>query len=91
MTCPSSSTTPCGGSWRINIYTYTAPATSTTTVITAALSISTSPASSYMYSGCVTDGAARALTGYGWSDGGMTVEKCLAGCMAKGFSLAGVE
>lgn len=55
--------------------------------------VAPSPAASptYTYQGCVNDGGARALTGYSFSDGAMTVAKCTSTCSSKGFALAGVE
>ncbi|KAI0628684.1 WSC-domain-containing protein [Trametes polyzona] len=41
--------------------------------------------------GCVSDNAARALTGYSFASDSMSVSSCLTTCAAKGFSMAGVE
>ena len=42
--------------------------------------------------GCVTEGmSSRTLTGLSYIDNGLTPEKCMTTCLARGFSLAGVE
>lgn len=74
----------------MNMYFVTAPPT--TTAPTSTPIPSPSPAvSAYTYQGCVKDGGARALTGYFYSDGAMTVAKCASTSSATGFSLAGLE
>lgn len=42
--------------------------------------------------GCVTEGTtSRTLNGLSYIDSGLTPEKCMTTCLARGFSLAGVE
>jgi hypothetical protein len=45
----------------------------------------------YTLQGCVTDGSARALTGYSYTSSKMTVKGCLDACASRNFPLAGVE
>lgn len=72
--CPNSSD-KCGGSWRIQVYTFNPPAT----------------VGGWYAQGCVSDGSARALTGASTSSGSMTAASCVAFCSSKGYSLAGTE
>ncbi|CDZ96275.1 Glycoside hydrolase, family 71 [Phaffia rhodozyma] len=41
--------------------------------------------------GCVTDGSARALTGYSVDSSSMTPELCVATCLSQGYIYAGLE
>ncbi|KZF23573.1 putative WSC domain protein [Xylona heveae TC161] len=44
------------------------------------------------YAGCASDNYfTRTLNGYSFSDDAMTVEKCVQGCSAKGYTYAGTE
>lgn len=72
--CPGS-TEFCGGSWKIQVYSYKAP----------------TAVSGWTLQGCVSDGSARALTGAAWSSISMTSAKCVSFCAGKGYALAGVE
>lgn len=39
----------------------------------------------------MSDNAARALTGYSFSNDQMTVGSCVSTCASKGYSMAGIE
>ncbi|PIL30122.1 hypothetical protein GSI_07699 [Ganoderma sinense ZZ0214-1] len=41
--------------------------------------------------GCVSDNAARALTGFSVTNDEMTYDSCISGCAAQGYSMAGIE
>ncbi len=41
--------------------------------------------------GCVSDNAARALTGFSLANDEMTYDSCISACAAQGFSMAGIE
>jgi hypothetical protein len=45
----------------------------------------------YMYKGCYTDGIPRTLRKYAFSMANMTIEQCVSGCQARGYSKAGAE
>ncbi|KAI1789214.1 WSC-domain-containing protein [Ganoderma leucocontextum] len=67
-----------------------------TTSVRSASTTSSRPSSSgvplgWTGVGCVSDNAARALTGYSFSNDQMTVGSCLSTCASKGYSMAGVE
>jgi glucan endo-1,3-alpha-glucosidase len=78
VACKTTTTDKCGGSWRMNVYTYTAPAPTT-------------DLGTYTSKGCFSDSQTRILTGYSYGDSQLTIKKCLVTCKAKGFSMAGVE
>jgi len=96
MECTGNATEICGGSNRINIYSYSngGVVTSTTTPTTAAPTTSSTAPAGLTYMGCYTDGGAtRALTNQIWTIPGasMTIELCAAACKTAGYSLAGTE
>ncbi|KAM5541687.1 hypothetical protein V8D89_004668 [Ganoderma adspersum] len=74
--------------------------TSARSASTASSSVATSaaaqPSSSgvpagWTGAGCVSDNAARALTGYSFANDQMTVASCVSACASKGYSMAGLE
>lgn len=77
--CKTTTSDKCGGTWRMNVYTFASSSTPSPTV------------SGYALQGCVSDGNARALTGYNFYSGSMTAKKCVDECSTRGFSMAGVE
>ncbi|KAJ7438488.1 WSC domain-containing protein, partial [Mycena latifolia] len=101
--CAGDSSSKCGGNWRMQIYTYTAPAstatttTSTTSTSTATTTTSAATATSTASSvwslsqACAVDTSARILQGYHTSSSSNTQSWCQSTCLAKGFSIAGVE
>jgi glucan 1,3-beta-glucosidase len=87
MTCSGAPAETCGGSNRLDIYSY-GSATATTT---AALPTATG----WNFLGCYTDNIyARTLMNAVQVPGGkstMTIELCEATCKSAGYALAGVE
>lgn len=73
-----------------------APVSSSSAPATVGTSTPVSPpagtnSGNWTAAGCVSDAAARALTGYMFSSPDMTVDKCTSACSSKGFSMAGIE
>ncbi|TFK85981.1 WSC-domain-containing protein [Polyporus arcularius HHB13444] len=62
--------------------TVSAPASSSSSVAVPA---------GWIGAGCVSDNAARALTGYSFANDQMTVASCVSTCASKGYSMAGIE
>ena len=79
--CVGNGSQICGGSDRLSVYNYTAylPPSIVRSV------------GNYSYAGCYTDASPRALGKYAFSAANMTVEACVTGCQAKGYSKAGAE
>lgn len=75
--CKTTSTDKCGGTWRMNVYTTGAA--------------SSVDLGGYTLQGCVSDGPARALTGYSFKSSKMTAKSCVDACSSRGMALAGVE
>ncbi|RPD60379.1 WSC-domain-containing protein [Lentinus tigrinus ALCF2SS1-7] len=69
----------------------TSSKTGTTTSAPAASSSSVVVPAGWVSAGCVSDNAARALTGYSFANDQMTVASCVSTCASKGYSMAGVE
>ncbi|KAF7329976.1 putative fungistatic metabolite [Mycena kentingensis (nom. inval.)] len=81
MACAGDATQICGAGWRMSAYELK-PNTTVAPVLPSAWS----------YSGCVREATAgRTLTGYSYTDGGLTIDKCVATCNTKGFSIAGAQ
>jgi hypothetical protein len=81
ISCVGNGSQICGGSDRLSVYNYTAyiPPSVVRSV------------GNYSYAGCYTDASPRVLGRYAFSAANMTVEACVAGCQAKGYSKAGAE
>jgi hypothetical protein len=80
-TCGGSKSEICGGSWTLSLFKSS-----------GAPSAPSQPAPvTWKKTGCVSDGSARALTGYYLSSQSMTVEICTSACASKGFTKAGLE
>jgi len=77
VACSGSSTTTCGGSSAVAIYT-----------ATGAYNPATYPSG---YIGCYTDSTARTLPGSYYSDWSMSSQQCRTACAASQFSIAGTE
>lgn len=103
MACTGNATEVCGGSNRVNIYSYYSGATATSTAVSSTKVSASSTASAttsaiaiagWTALGCYTDVVgARTLTTeiYSIAGSAMTVELCTAACKAAGFTLAGLE
>ena len=103
MACSGDDDEACGGFYAMNVYyaptttsTTVAAATTTTKAAAATTTVSNLVAAAktingYAAAGCVSDGSARALAGYAYTDSALTLEKCTATCAAKGYTYAGTE
>jgi hypothetical protein len=100
MSCNGNLSETCGGPNRLDVYDFNnaianlPTGTSTSSSATATASGTGSAPSGWTSLGCYTDSVgARTLTTEIYSIGGnsMTVELCLAACLASNFNLAGVE
>jgi hypothetical protein len=94
--CKGDSTSICGGFGAISAFENTAyvPGSNTPTLkLTALSSNSTALTATYAYDGCYTGAAGnqRTVTGYSFATDDMTVEKCAAACLQRGFALSGTE
>ncbi|KAJ7721547.1 glycoside hydrolase superfamily [Mycena maculata] len=93
--CAGDSSSLCGGSWRIQIYT--APTATTTATTTSATTTATTSAPASTSTGwvlsnaCVVDTAARVLQGYSVTASSLTPALCQTTCASQGFAVAGVE
>jgi hypothetical protein len=103
MTCNGNSNETCGGADRLDVFSYTVSITSTTTGMTTISSTVTGTGSAtrtpsvptgWIDLGCYTDevGDRTLITEiYSIPGANMTIEACLAACLAVNFPLAGVE
>ncbi|KAF4624843.1 hypothetical protein G7Y89_g13327 [Cudoniella acicularis] len=93
MACNGNSTEYCGGPGAMNLYSYqgVTPVSSSTPTSTVTPVTSIPLPSAWATLGCYTDSdAARALSNE-LNIPSLTVEKCIAGCSAAGYIIAGVE
>jgi hypothetical protein len=85
MPCAGDATQTCGGGSRISLYNYTA--------YTPPMLVPT--VGTYQLQGCYTEpgnGGGRALPSYSFTNStSMSAELCVAGCQAKGYTMAGME
>lgn len=104
MACNGNSAETCGGPDRLNMYSYTASGTASATASGTGTSTTkpTSTTSSsptvtglptgWAYKGCWIDQQyGRILTTSEPDDSTLTVESCVATCVAAGYSIAGME
>lgn len=97
MPCTGNAGEICGGSWRLNVFSYGASASSTPTRASTPSSSSTpSPAAKkWSLLGCYTDSVSARTLSVGMAvpggAGAITVEACQSACQGAGYSLAGVE
>ncbi|KAJ6597228.1 glycoside hydrolase superfamily [Mycena vulgaris] len=104
VACAGDSTSKCGGSWRMQLYTATVStttgtptATTTSTTITTTSSTTTTSSAASLATGwalsrpCVVDTSARVLRGYSYSSQVLTPVACQLACAGKGLAIAGVQ
>ncbi|KAJ6591192.1 glyoxal oxidase N-terminus-domain-containing protein [Mycena vulgaris] len=81
MNCSGDATQSCGAGFRLSSYEKRSNVT-----------VAPVLPSGWSYAGCVQEPTSgRALTGYSFTDPGMTVDKCVATCSGMGFHMAGAE
>jgi glyoxal oxidase-like protein/WSC domain-containing protein len=89
--CKGNTAEICGGNSRLNVYSYSAGTGTTTTSTTTTTTPAVSAPSGWVNMGCYTDPGPRTLLNQIIVNGAMTVELCIAGCAAEGYTIAGVE
>lgn len=101
MACSGNNSETCGGSNRINIFSFT-PAIATTVTPTASISFGTGstsfppqPSPYFVSTGCYTDSRSNRTLGivgdFPGAHGNMTLEPCKGACRNAGYMFAGVE
>jgi hypothetical protein len=97
MACNGNSAESCGGPNRINLYSYTGGGsnpTSTTTATSSTTTVATPTGipEGWAYKGCWVDQKFGRILGTNTPDNAaQTVELCIDSCIAKGYSIAGME
>jgi hypothetical protein len=95
MACKGDATEMCGGANRLNMYYYgTSVPTGiqTTAASTTAAPVATELPTGWQYSGCYVDNiGGRIMGNQQVDDTTTTIESCVAKCVGKGYSVAGVE
>lgn len=95
MACAGNAAETCGGSNRLDLYSYGGSvATSTTSTRTSTSSSAVATSTGWNFRGCYTDAAARTLVNFELPSVGaaqMTVEACQTTCRGLGYTLAGLE
>ncbi|KAJ9092947.1 hypothetical protein QFC19_008545 [Naganishia cerealis] len=94
MTCAGNSSEYCGGPNRLNVYTLGSVST-TTTPTPSPTPTPPAPVGDPQFAGWTSKGCyadlGRTLQNNVGVTGGMTIEKCLAACLAARYTIAGVE
>ncbi|KAH8659256.1 WSC domain-containing protein [Tricladium varicosporioides] len=93
MACNGNSTEFCGGPGAMNLYSYggVTPVSSVvpTSTVTPVTNIPLPTAWATL--GCYTDNVGARALSHGLNIPSLTVEKCISGCSAAGYTIAGVE
>ncbi|KAF8534900.1 putative glyoxal oxidase precursor [Trichophaea hybrida] len=97
MPCNGNAAEMCGGSNRLNMYSFGAApsssvsASATSSSVSASATTSTLP-SGWKYSGCYVDGTnGRILATQQPDNAALTIESCISACVGLGYTVAGME
>ncbi|KAJ7752824.1 hypothetical protein DFH07DRAFT_921710 [Mycena maculata] len=90
--CAGDSSSTCGGSWLLQIYTASGATTTATTTSTTTASAPVSTSTGWVLSNaCAVDTSSRILQGYSVTISALTPVLCQSTCASNGYTISGVE